>query len=526
MQPLSKRTTKIVTIIFFAATALGIVVLYESRLAKLNDALGLAQTALEKIRTAQPILAYSSTVTPTDLAEANSYVSAAASPDHDWSPNGKDRSSDIEKLLGDIESNAKADRYDLFKDAECWKNDEKYRNIVLARHKLIAFHNNLKGGSDDTTATLDNNVNFELLFHRDAAFVAEVFLLSANSLVHNEKFINDTNSFLDFAIELVKHKNGITSNPKWKEILGALLKSQPYNLARAEPYYESGFPRSENACLQAKPQNDYSIDAWMYGFWLRRFSEGNMELVGRILDWWVAFRSNNNPKIELTAIEDYAKTFAINITHSEESKAHFEQPIFVDCHDFAFDATYFGAETRGDTVAIDAMAKIDWQKYAPAHLRQLDPKKIHYKMLAQLRQNASDYGTAYLSYTAPVSCPEIQKTFTFVSPNQQSVIRLSHILGQVRFSISQRGAVESGPSYGGYIIGDGIGTLHSGDLGFVFVTDKPISPSTLVPKSIKLGNQLFTITPSVGEDMCWGVILNKTIGNEIQPIEGNTRCDP
>lgn len=100
--------------------------------------------------------------------------------------------------------------------------------------------------------------------------------------------------------ELPVYYDAIVSVPDWQEKLEAIRELGDYgNLNGGKTFYLAGFPKVNRGSGYTSPldvelidrdtlaiyEGDSSIEAWLYSFWMRRHTEGSMELVKKILDW-------------------------------------------------------------------------------------------------------------------------------------------------------------------------------------------------------------------------------------------------
>jgi len=107
--------------------------------------------------------------------------------------------------------------------------------------------------------------------------------------------------FYPLTDELVHYYNKIVAVDGWKEKFDtlAIATNKPYGLDQGKVFHRVGFPTPANMCylkdttmkfdigrlsegIQMGSEyfdSDSNMDAWLYSFWLRRYSEGNMEQV-------------------------------------------------------------------------------------------------------------------------------------------------------------------------------------------------------------------------------------------------------
>lgn len=97
--------------------------------------------------------------------------------------------------------------------------------------------------------------------------------------------------------ELSVYYYAITSQADWRQKFDIMLESGPYgpSLQEGRLFRIAGFPRVNEASGYTKAlcvegpislyEFDSSVEGWLYSFWLRRYQEGSMETVKKILDW-------------------------------------------------------------------------------------------------------------------------------------------------------------------------------------------------------------------------------------------------
>ncbi len=97
--------------------------------------------------------------------------------------------------------------------------------------------------------------------------------------------------------ELLVYYDAVTSQKDWRQKFDIMLESGPYgpSLQEGRTFRLAGFPRvnehpgyAKALCVEGPVslyEFDSSLEGWLYSFWLRRYQEGSMETVKKILDW-------------------------------------------------------------------------------------------------------------------------------------------------------------------------------------------------------------------------------------------------
>ncbi len=97
--------------------------------------------------------------------------------------------------------------------------------------------------------------------------------------------------------ELLVYYHAVTSQPDWRQKFNIMLESGPYgpSLQEGRIFRLAGFPRINEDPGYSKAlvvegsvnlyEFDSSLEGWLYSFWLRRYQEGSMETVYKILNW-------------------------------------------------------------------------------------------------------------------------------------------------------------------------------------------------------------------------------------------------
>jgi hypothetical protein len=97
--------------------------------------------------------------------------------------------------------------------------------------------------------------------------------------------------------ELLVYYHAVTSQPDWRQKFNIMLESGPYgpSLQEGRIFRLAGFPRINEDPGYSKAlavegtvslyEFDSSLEGWLYSFWLRRYQEGSMETVHKILNW-------------------------------------------------------------------------------------------------------------------------------------------------------------------------------------------------------------------------------------------------
>jgi len=102
--------------------------------------------------------------------------------------------------------------------------------------------------------------------------------------------------------ELPVYYRAVVSTEDWEEKFDKILDLGDLNAGKT--FYLTGFPKVNKEAVYTTPMNvdlhdgtmslyefDSSVEAWLYSFWLRRYQDGSMEMVKKVLDWL-------NPKLD------------------------------------------------------------------------------------------------------------------------------------------------------------------------------------------------------------------------------------
>ena len=96
--------------------------------------------------------------------------------------------------------------------------------------------------------------------------------------------------------ELPAYYRAVVSTTDWEEKFDNILELGDLNAGKT--FYLAGFPKVNKEAAYTTPVSvelrdesmslyefDSSVEAWLYSFWLRRYQDGSMEMVKKVLDW-------------------------------------------------------------------------------------------------------------------------------------------------------------------------------------------------------------------------------------------------
>lgn len=178
----------------------------------------------------------------------------------------------------------------------------KVLSLTRTRRKLWYIHRKLsfeqETGIDANDRWRDDN------WYRNRSYYA--FLFEDRSPTTMEQVWNVAKPFISgevtitraeyqdallFIEELLLYYAKVKATPFWEDRFYYLVNTE-VNLSPAERFYEAGFPVHDNPCMREGYSGgnyitgyDWGNEAWMYGFWLRRHREGNIDEVRNILLW-------------------------------------------------------------------------------------------------------------------------------------------------------------------------------------------------------------------------------------------------
>ncbi|MBT1700128.1 hypothetical protein KK083_24785 [Fulvivirgaceae bacterium PWU4] len=179
---------------------------------------------------------------------------------------------------------------------------DKVLSLTRTRRKLWYIHRKLsfeqEYGIDAQDRWRDdawyrNRSYYAFLFDDRSATMMEQVWNAVKPFISGEVTITrqEYNDALLFIDELLLYHAKVEATPFWEDRF-YYLGNMDVNLSAAEYFYEAGFPLHDNLCMREGYSGgnyitgyDWGNEAWMYGFWLRRHREGNMEMVKNILLW-------------------------------------------------------------------------------------------------------------------------------------------------------------------------------------------------------------------------------------------------
>lgn len=116
------------------------------------------------------------------------------------------------------------------------------------------------------------------------------------TLIKNARKImsNEALDFRPLTKTLLDYHDKIVETPDWKSKLEGLNLKKPWiDFSGGAKYHEAGFPEPEDACFIAKANGQFrnsqyyeinsDLEAWLYSFWHRRYTEGMFSISYQIL---------------------------------------------------------------------------------------------------------------------------------------------------------------------------------------------------------------------------------------------------
>lgn len=194
-------------------------------------------------------------------------------------------------------------------DKELNNSDEcnYYKNIIATKVVLLHLYGHLYSGIpvNDAIKNIQNyhpreysKLNAKLY----ARYREPTRLLNISSLYFNNyyKFSLIKNSKYnahDLLNELLAYHDKITSTENWQEIFKEIDSKNDSNRLRFRQgrlYHDAGFPKPSTKCTMGKvlsynkpfhmyAEGDATLEAWFYSFWHRRYNDGLMDIVFKIL---------------------------------------------------------------------------------------------------------------------------------------------------------------------------------------------------------------------------------------------------
>lgn len=179
---------------------------------------------------------------------------------------------------------------------------DKVLSLTRTRRKLWYIHRKLsfeqESGIDVNDRWRDdawyrNRSYYAFLFDDRSTTTMEQVWNAAKPFISGEVTLTrqEYNDALIFIDELLLYYAKVKATPFWEDRF-YYLTGMEVNLAAPAYFYEAGFPLHDNLCMREGYSGgnyitgyDWGNEAWMYGFWLRRHREGNMEMVKNILLW-------------------------------------------------------------------------------------------------------------------------------------------------------------------------------------------------------------------------------------------------
>lgn len=178
--------------------------------------------------------------------------------------------------------------------------DEKYMGLLKAKIRMARVFSTIDRTSYDPGWFFDKG--------RDVAFLLMFMGQSGSVDVKDKPF--DLASYVIYQLifpldleplirELPAYYRAIVSKDDWEGKFDQILEMgyQP-DLAGGKIFYLAGFPKvnkdpyyTESLYITTQDDSfslyeiDSSVEGWMYSFWMRRYQDGSMEMVKKIIDW-------------------------------------------------------------------------------------------------------------------------------------------------------------------------------------------------------------------------------------------------
>ncbi|HCL78850.1 MAG TPA: hypothetical protein DIC53_02650, partial [Synergistaceae bacterium] len=179
--------------------------------------------------------------------------------------------------------------------------DEKYMGLVRAKIRLARLVSVTSYGGERARApmTLGSLTGLVMTMLSESGSVdtkMDPFNL-ADYVIYQVVYPMDLEPLIR---ELPAYYRAIVQDEDWEEKFDTLLSEGKYgpDLDGGKAFHELGFPVVNKDPKYVEPlyvsladsdfalqEVDGAIEGWLYSFWMRRYNEGSMNVVKRILDW-------------------------------------------------------------------------------------------------------------------------------------------------------------------------------------------------------------------------------------------------
>ncbi|HOO63098.1 MAG TPA: hypothetical protein PK364_04140 [Synergistaceae bacterium] len=174
--------------------------------------------------------------------------------------------------------------------------DSKFMDLLRAKLRLAHFLRLRELGYNETpiSQTYDASTFFDALAYSGSVNMAERPFDLGDYVVFQIILPLELETLIR---ELPIYYDAIISQEGWQQKFNLMLQSDAYGppLEEGRLFLIAGFPRVNEDPVYSKALSvegainlyefDSSIEGWLYSFWLRRYRDGSMETVKKILDW-------------------------------------------------------------------------------------------------------------------------------------------------------------------------------------------------------------------------------------------------
>jgi len=405
--------------------------------------------------------------------------------------------------------------YKNYKTSAQCKLDKKFMSLFETRKQVFLFHHFLIYKNEKKTNWNENESHLELLFNRETSFIGNIFYTSRTALkqmgVLKTSKIEDWKLFLK---ELLLYYNKIIQVKGWEDKFKSLLKDNIYGLAHAAKYHAKGFEKNQNPCYLKSNLYDYSFaggtEGWFYSFWLRRYKEGNFQLVKVMIDWGLAYLSNQE-FIENSESLKFKKDFYKKQQQkkSKQKAKPLKSPMNCDNISMPASPSFKSAYHKSETIySFPSFIPVDWKSKTPEKYSSISMRNTAYEDFLMLREKYSNYFWAEFNYETPLDCSINQGHYYIISDEGISKVKPIKFEGRVGFSMGVYGVDVNKVDYHGLIIAEDKNSKNSGG-GFALFLDKEI-------KDFHLNRDVdFKIVPN-GKGSIYEYTKNKTYQYKIE----------
>ena len=203
------------------------------------------------------------------------------------------------KALDLSQDNLILERYNEEESGPLWE-DEKYMDLLRAKIRIAKAFSRIE----------DAGYGPGIFFNkgRDAAFILMVMGESGSVDLKDKPF--DLADYVVFQLifplgleplirELPAYYRAVVSKDDWEEKFDTIMEMGEYpDLGGGRLFHLAGFPKvnkapyyTESLGIQTQVgsfslyEMDSSVEGWMYSFWMRRYHDGSMGVVKKIIDW-------------------------------------------------------------------------------------------------------------------------------------------------------------------------------------------------------------------------------------------------